>query len=67
MSIISSARLLLRPFTLVDVPKVLTMSGEEGLRRWMPDQVYRDERHAAEVVRALMGHTLSHPEPNARP
>lgn len=64
---LSTARLLLRPFVLDDVPKVFVMSGEDGLRRWIPDQVYRDEHHAAEVVRALIAETERGPDPRARP
>src|SRR5688500_13923593 len=51
---IATARLLLRPFSLTDVPKVFAMGDEAGMRRWIPDQVYRDERHAEHVVTALM-------------
>lgn len=64
---IDTPRLRLRPFTLADVPKVFVMSREAGMRRWIPDQVYRDERHAEEVVRALMAHTERPPDPTARP
>jgi ribosomal-protein-alanine N-acetyltransferase len=65
--VVSTSRLLLRPFTLADVPKVLAMGGEAGMRRWIPDQVYRDQHHAELVVRALMGHTERPPDPGARP
>ena len=64
---ISTPRLLLRPFSLADVPKVFAMGGEEGIRRWIPDQVYRDQQHAELVVRALMGHTENRPDPGAKP
>lgn len=64
---IPTARLLLRPFTLADVPKVFAMSREDGMRRWIPDQVYGDEREAAQVVSALMAHTARPPDPRAHP
>lgn len=64
---ISTSRLLLRPFTLADVPKLFVMSTEEGMRRWIPDQVYRDEQHAAQVAHALMADTELVPEPRTRP
>jgi [ribosomal protein S5]-alanine N-acetyltransferase len=64
---ISTSRLLLRPFLLADVPKVFAMSLEAGIGRWMPDQVYRDEAHAEEVVRALMAFTADAPDPKVRP
>jgi RimJ/RimL family protein N-acetyltransferase len=51
--VIATARLWLRPFTPADVPKLFAMSQEAVIRRWIPDQVYRDEAHAAEVAAAL--------------
>jgi RimJ/RimL family protein N-acetyltransferase len=64
---ISTSRLLLRPFSLGDVPKVFVMGGEDGIRRWVPDQVYRDQRHAEQVVSALMAYTAKHPDPRTSP
>ena len=64
---ISTSRLLLRAFVLTDVRKLFLMSGEEGLRRWIPDQVYRDEEHAEQVARALIACTDRAPAPSARP
>ena len=64
---ISTSRLRLRAFTLTDVPKLFVMSVEEGMRRWIPDQVYRDEQHAEQVVRALVAYTDLVPDPRARP
>jgi ribosomal-protein-alanine N-acetyltransferase len=51
--VIATTRLWLRPVTPADVPKLFAMSQEPGMRRWIPDQVYRDEAHAAEVAAAL--------------
>ncbi len=64
---ISTQRLRLRPFSLSDVPVLLALSREPGMRRFIPDQVYRDERHAEEVVRALMAFTAQAPAPHTRP
>ena len=64
---IRTARLILRPFALVDVPKVFAMGDEAGMRRWIPDQVYRDAAHAEQVVRALMAHTANAPDPSVHP
>lgn len=64
---ITTARLVLRPFTLADVPKLLVMSHEAGMRRWIPDQVYRDAAHAEQVARSLIGFTASPPDPRVRP
>lgn len=64
---ITTARLSLRPFTLADTAKSFAMSQEAGLRRWIPDQVYRDEAHAEQVLRALIGFTDQSPAPPTRP
>lgn len=64
---IATQRLLLRPFSLADVPKLFVMSIEPGMRRWIPDQVYRDHEHAEQVARALMGFTDQPPDPRVRP
>jgi [ribosomal protein S5]-alanine N-acetyltransferase len=50
-----------------DAPKLLVMSHEDGLRRWIPDQVYRDLEHAEQVVRVLTGFTAQPPAPSERP
>jgi RimJ/RimL family protein N-acetyltransferase len=64
---ITTSRLVLRPFTVADAPKLLVMSHEHGLRRWIPDQVYRNEHHAAQVATALMAHTANPPAPSVHP
>jgi ribosomal-protein-alanine N-acetyltransferase len=64
---LTTARLRLREFALTDVPKLFVLSHEAGMRRWIPDQVYRDEAHAAEVARALMAYTAMPPDPRAQP
>src|SRR5262245_42713492 len=64
---VDTARLLLRPFVLADVAKVYAMSQEDGIRRWIPDQVYADAAHAEQVVRALMAFTDQAPVPAERP
>jgi RimJ/RimL family protein N-acetyltransferase len=66
-AVITTSRLLLRPFTLADTPKIFAMSQEAGMRRWIPDQVYRDEEHAELVLRALIAFTEEPPEPRTRP
>jgi RimJ/RimL family protein N-acetyltransferase len=64
---ITTSRLLLRPFLPSDVPKLYAMSIEDSLRRWIPDQVYRDEQHAEQVARALIACTDKPPAPATRP
>lgn len=64
---ISTARLRLRRFTLADAPKLLVMSVEPGMRQWIPDQVYRDQAHAEDVVRLLTSFTDRAPDPRTSP
>ncbi len=51
---IETTSLTLRAFVPEDAPKVFKMSQEEGMRRWLPSQVYRDEEHAASVLASLI-------------
>ena len=64
---IRTPRLLLRPFVGSDAAKLFVMSREPGLGRWMPDQVYRDEAHAAEVAARLAVFTSRPPAPTTQP
>lgn len=43
------------------------MSREEGIARWIPDQVYRDEHQSEEVLRELMTYTDLAPDPRKHP
>ena len=63
---ITTARLVLRHFTLADVPALYAMSREPALGRWIPDQVYRDEAHAEEVARTLIA-LAAHRDPREKP
>ena len=51
---IETKKLLLRPFTLNDTGKVFQMSLEDGMKKWIPDQVYDDENEAHEVLEFLI-------------
>lgn len=64
---ISAPRLFLRRFTPSDARKVFLMSREEGIRKWIPSQVYRDETHAAEVLARLISHYGSGGDPRKGP
>jgi ribosomal-protein-alanine N-acetyltransferase len=64
---LTTARLLVRPFTLADVPMIFALSQEDGVRRWIPDQVYADLDEAERVIRALMAFTAQPPAPRERP
>jgi hypothetical protein len=45
--------LFLRHLTLDDTATILRPSQEQGMRAWLPDQVYADEAQALEVLRFL--------------
>ncbi len=51
---IETAFLTLRALVPEDAPKVFQMSQEDGMRTWLPSQVYRDEAHAASVLASLI-------------
>jgi ribosomal-protein-alanine N-acetyltransferase len=51
---IKTTSLVLRRFTMSDVHKVFVMSQESGMKDWIPDQVYRSEEHAMEVLKYLI-------------
>lgn len=51
---IQASSLILHQFVLEDTAKVFAMSRESGIRKWIPDQVYTDERNAYEVLQYLI-------------
>ena len=51
---IATVSLTLRRFSEADAPKILAMSQQSGMREWIPDQVYADEREAIRVLRYLI-------------
>lgn len=51
---IETASLRLRAFVPEDASKLFRMSQEDGMRTWLPSQVYRDEAHAASVLASLI-------------
>lgn len=64
---LSTPRLRLRPLSLDDVAKIYAMSLEAGMRRFIPDQVYRDVDQAEQVVRALAVAIDAGLDPRVRP
>jgi RimJ/RimL family protein N-acetyltransferase len=52
-SIVDTGALFLRQLTLNDTAVMLRLSQEQGMRAWIPNQVYADEAHALEVLRFL--------------
>lgn len=51
---IETERLVIRPFSLDDVKTIFILSQEEGMRTWIPDQVYKDEMQTTDVLNFLM-------------
>jgi ribosomal-protein-alanine N-acetyltransferase len=51
---IETASLTLRELVPDDASKVYRMSQEEGVRTWLPSQVYRDLAHATSVIAFLI-------------
>ncbi|NLF96788.1 MAG: GNAT family N-acetyltransferase [Candidatus Riflebacteria bacterium] len=51
---IPAQALFLRKFVPEDADKVFKMSIENSMRKWIPDQVYRDVTHAQEVLAFLI-------------
>ena len=52
--IVETHSIYLRAFTLDDSEKVFKMSIENGMKEWIPDQVYSDQNHAKEVLDFLI-------------
>lgn len=63
---IETKYLILRPFILDDTEKVYQMSLEDGLKKWIPDQVYADENESREVLEFLMT-CYEKPDPKVKP
>lgn len=64
---IETPSLKLRPFVSGDARKVFHMSQEEGMRAWLPSQVYRDEAHAASVLDFLISQYSAPADPRVGP
>lgn len=64
---ISTPRVVLRRFTTADTRQVFLMSQEDGMRTWIPSQVYRDEAHTSEVLYRLISHYASGGDPREHP
>jgi len=59
--------LVLRPFTRSDSRKMYELSQEDGMKRWIPSQVYRDEAHAASVLEFLISQYRADVDPRIAP
>lgn len=63
----ATAALTLRCLVAGDAAKVFAMSREEGVRTWLPDQVYADEAEAAAVLQRLIAWTRDPGTPRRAP
>ena len=52
--ILTTKRLIIREFNLYDISKVYIMSREKGIKKWLPDQVYKDKEETEEVLKYLI-------------
>jgi ribosomal-protein-alanine N-acetyltransferase len=64
---IATPFLSLRPLAADDPAKIFQMSQEEGMRAWLPSQVYRDEADAASVIAFLASQHENPADPKAGP
>ena len=51
---IPGKRVFLRKFTLEDTEKVFQMSRENGMKKWIPDQVYADLQETESLLKYLI-------------
>ncbi|MGM0445852.1 MAG: GNAT family N-acetyltransferase [Bacillota bacterium] len=65
--ILTTERLRLRYFTLNDVKQVYQMSREVGIKKWLPDQVYKNIDEAEEVLKFLISRYQYIPDINKSP
>lgn len=64
---IEAASFTLRALVPADAPKVFRMSQEDGMRTWLPSQVYRDQAHAASVLASLISYYSAPGDPRLGP
>jgi [ribosomal protein S5]-alanine N-acetyltransferase len=64
---LETEKLLIRPLSIEDVPTIFRLSREKSLGDWIPDQVYENEKEAAEVIAFLNSQYKPFPAPQKRP
>lgn len=52
--VLKSKRLNCRYLNIDDVEKIYSMSQEEGIKRWLPDQFYQDREETRDVLNFLI-------------
>lgn len=65
--LIRTGDVALRTFRLEDAAQIFRLSQEEGMRAWLPDQVYADEAEALEVLRYLISQSGPSADPATSP
>ena len=65
--ILKTDRLKIREFNLDDSEKVLSMSQESGIKKWMPDQVYDNLSQTKKVLNFLIAQYKNGPDPSNNP
>lgn len=64
---IEAQSLYLRPFTIDDVEIIFSLSQEVGMRKWIPDQVYKDKVETKAVLSYLISQYQDVPKPDKAP
>lgn len=59
--------LIIREFTLKDTHAIFELSQEEGIKQWIPDQVYHNEETAEETLQYLIKQYTQPIDPSKRP
>jgi ribosomal-protein-alanine N-acetyltransferase len=64
---LQTKNLMIRPFELADAADVFLLSQEPGMKKWIPDQVYQDEKEAKEVLGFLISQYKDEFKPDEAP
>ncbi|HKL12539.1 MAG TPA: GNAT family N-acetyltransferase [Halanaerobiales bacterium] len=65
--ILETNNLYLREFTIDDTDQIYELSLEEGMKKWLPDQVYDSKEEASQILNFLISQYDSIIEPNKSP
>ena len=65
--ILETEHLNIREFTIRDTDQIYDLSTEEGIKRWLPDQVYKSKAEAKATLRFLISQYDSLIEPDKNP
>jgi len=65
--ILKTKHLNIRKFTIRDTEQIYNLSIEEGIKRWLPDQVYKSKAEAKATLQFLISQYDSVLEPDKNP